>query len=164
MGTGRMDGKRFHELLCYPDRLYLEICKMQEQTESTQRLLAYYRAKKKGTVCPDCEARRKRKQWYDRRKTEGMVYVMTDRVGRLKVGFTKHLASRFLKLKTGCPTLEVVQTFEGLGKDHERLAHETIGEFHVGGEWFDDTAVARKTVLHYLNHAARLLRMEKAAQ
>ena len=71
------------------------------------------------------------------------VYVVSDGLGRLKVGKTRNMDSRMKTLRTSCPDLAVVHVFDGYSGIEKRL-HAALADSNVGGEWFTDTPEVRE--------------------
>lgn len=72
--------------------------------------------------------------------TVDTLYVMwSESMQAVKIGRTCNDPNkRIASLKTGCPDIELVKTFPGVGKFEAHL-HKKFSEFCVGGEWFSVT-------------------------
>ena len=67
----------------------------------------------------------------------GYVYfIQMERIGPIKIGFTKYLEQRFNSLRTGSPyPLNVLCLFPG-NEEIERDIHKGFNEMKMEGEWF----------------------------
>ena len=66
----------------------------------------------------------------------GFVYAIGDGEGRVKIGWSADLLRRLIKLRSDCPgEVKLLGMIEAT-KEQETEAHELLGRWRVGGEWF----------------------------
>ncbi len=70
---------------------------------------------------------------------DGSSVYFAESVGRVKIGWSKKVATRIAQLQTGCPDpIRLLGTTPG-GLGLERRLHEQFASARVGGEWFELT-------------------------
>lgn len=85
--------------------------------------------------------------------TTGYVYfIQMDRIGPIKIGFTKDVAKRILHLQVSSPyPLRVLCLFPGT-EETERELHECYKDMKLEGEWFLPHPVILKDIEEILKH------------
>ncbi len=71
------------------------------------------------------------------KKVTGYIYfIQMDRIGPVKIGFTKNIEKRLVSLQTACPyPLNLLCIFPG-NEDMETDIHSCFKEMRMEGEWF----------------------------